>query len=86
MERRNLLRPHIKDAAHEVRHLGNEMAHGDFIDPVDKEEAEAVLGLMDEILNEVYQSPAKVERQRAARLARKEENRGADKSSLDASS
>ncbi len=66
-----LLRPHIKDAAHEIRHLGNEMAHGDFIEPVTKEEAEEVLGLMSEILAEVFQSPpARVERRRAAREAR----------------
>jgi hypothetical protein len=38
----------VRDGAHEVRHLGNEMAHGDFVEPVDGEDAELVLQLMDE--------------------------------------
>ena len=71
LEKRSLIRPHIKDAAHEVRHLGNDMAHGDFIDPVTEEETAETLELMSEILNEVYQSPAKIGRRAAARAAKK---------------
>ena len=59
------------DAAHEVRHLGNDAAHGDFVHPVSDQAAEEVLGLMSEVLDEVFQSPARVARQRAARLAKK---------------
>jgi Domain of unknown function (DUF4145) len=64
------IREHIKDGAHEVRHLGNDMAHGDFISPVTSEEAELVLILMSEILEEVFQSPARVAKAQAARAAR----------------
>lgn len=70
MHTEGLIREYVKDAAHEVRHLGNDMAHGDFVDPVEPEEAEMVLALMDEVLNEVFQSPARVAKARAARLAK----------------
>jgi hypothetical protein len=58
MHSQGWIRAHIKEAAHEVRHLGNDMAHGDFVDPVTQEEAEEVLTLMDEVLAEIFQSPA----------------------------
>jgi hypothetical protein len=64
-----LIREHVRDGAHEVRYLGNDMAHGDFVEPVLKEDAELVLTLMDEVLQEVFQSPARVDRRRRARLA-----------------
>jgi hypothetical protein len=70
MESQGLIRGHIKVAAHEVRHLGNDMAHGDFIEPVDETETAETLELMSEILNEVYQSPAKIARRQAARQAK----------------
>jgi hypothetical protein len=73
MERQDLIRPHIKEAAHEVRHLGNDMAHGDFIQPVTEEETAEVLELMAEILNEVYQSPAKIAKRQAARVAKQQQ-------------
>jgi hypothetical protein len=41
-----LIRPIVQEAAHEIRHLGNDMAHGDFVDPVTREEAEETVGLM----------------------------------------
>jgi hypothetical protein len=71
MYERGLIREHVRDGAHEVRYLGNDMAHGDFVEPVEREEAEEVLELMAEVLNEVFQSPARVERRKAARLAKK---------------
>lgn len=75
MHEQVLIRGHIKDAAHEVRHFGNNMAHGDFIDPIDKEEAAVAVELMCEVLNEVFQSPAKIARATAAREAKKQERR-----------
>lgn len=66
----DLVREHVRDAAHEVRHLGNDMAHGDFVQPVTEEEADEVLQLMSEVLNEVFQSPARVQRRREARLSK----------------
>jgi len=65
-----LIRPAVRDAAHEVRHLGNDMAHGDFIEPVDAANAEAAVAIMGEILAEVYQGPARVVRLRERRQAK----------------
>lgn len=65
------IRSHIREAAHEVRHLGNEVAHGDFVETIESEEAEEVLALMAEVLQEVFQSPARVARVKAAREAKK---------------
>lgn len=48
-----LIRAMIKNAAHGVRELGNEMAHGDFVDPVSAEESQLVIRLMGEILNDI---------------------------------
>lgn len=61
------IRPFTQDAAHELRHLGNDMAHGDFVEPIDADDADAVLEVMAEILNEVYQGPARVGRMREKR-------------------
>lgn len=65
------IRLHTKEQAHEVRHFGNGMAHGDFVERVSKEEADEVIELMAEVLDEVYQSPARLAALREARLARK---------------
>jgi hypothetical protein len=46
MAKQGLIRPHIKDAAHEIRLLGNNMAHGDFVDRVEPEGADEILELM----------------------------------------
>jgi hypothetical protein len=70
MHEERLVRPDVRDGAHEVRAFGNDMAHGDFIQHVTPEEADLVLALMDEVLVEVYQSPARVARAQAARQER----------------
>lgn len=84
MAARGLIRPHIKDAADEVRYFGNNMAHGDFADAVTAEEAAEALALMDEVLHDVFQSPARVERVRQARLA-KSSHAGTDGENADVS-
>jgi len=61
----------VKDDAHEVRLMGNDMAHGDFGTPVTEFEAEEILALMGEVLKEVYQRPARLAARRAARQAQK---------------
>jgi hypothetical protein len=66
----NHVRKHTQEQAHEVRHFGNDMAHGDFADAVAREEAEEVLELMAEVLDEVYQSPARLLKRKTARLAK----------------
>jgi hypothetical protein len=68
----NFIRDHVKDEAHEIRHLGNDMAHGDFVEPVSSDDAEAVLLLMGEVLNEVFQGPAVAAKLRERRESRKE--------------
>jgi hypothetical protein len=65
-----LIREDIRDGAHEVRYLANDTAHGDFAVPVPQTDAELILTLMDEVLAEIYQSPARVARRRAARLGK----------------
>ncbi|WP_210086996.1 DUF4145 domain-containing protein [Mycobacterium sp. OAE908] len=67
-----LIRATIKDAAHGVRELGNEMAHGDFVDPISAEESKLVIHLMGEILNDVYQSPAAIAQAQQAAQARQQ--------------
>lgn len=64
------IRSHTKAQAHEVRHFGNEMAHGDFAEEVAADEAAEIIELMSEILAEVYQSPARLARRKEARLAK----------------
>jgi hypothetical protein len=66
-----LIRECVREAAHEIRHFGNDMAHGGFVDPVSQEEAAFVLTFMGELLQEVYQSPARVSKARALREAKK---------------
>ena len=60
MKDQDLIRPRIAAVAHGVRHFGNDMAHGDFVAAVTAEESALVLQLMGEILDEVYQSPARL--------------------------
>lgn len=61
------LRTHTQQMAHEIRYMGNDMAHGDFITEVDTEAADEMLDLMSEFLNEVFQGPARVARITARR-------------------
>lgn len=67
-----IVRGYTRDAAHEVRHLGNDVAHGDFVDATDAVDAEAVLVVMSSILEEVYQGPARVAAMKARRTREEE--------------
>lgn len=72
LAKRDIISTAMKDAAEEVRFAGNEVAHGDLAEePLDKEDAEEILGLMDAIVLRVYQEPKQVERVRERRTARK---------------
>ena len=55
------------EAAHEIRHFGNDMAHGDISDQPDPDDAIEVLAIMDEVLNEVFQGPARTARVKSRR-------------------
>ena len=63
------IRPAIAEQAHEVRFSGNDMAHGDIDLTPDSTDAEEILALMAEVLSEVFQGPARLERIRAKRAA-----------------
>ncbi|MFD9416910.1 DUF4145 domain-containing protein [Streptomyces goshikiensis] len=68
----HLVYEHVRDAAHEVRFVGNDAAHADLVDnPIDEEEAVAILELMDMVLEGVFIAPAKTAAQKAARAAKK---------------
>lgn len=60
-----LIRAGLAEAAHAIRLLGNDMAHGDIADKVEDHDAADVLQLMDQLLHEIFQSVALVERIRA---------------------
>lgn len=67
------IREDVKEAAHEIRFLGNDMAHGDFATTtVEQQEADGIITLMEEILEEVFQGPARVAAIKANRLAKKQ--------------
>jgi Domain of unknown function (DUF4145) len=69
MHEQGLLSELVRDQAHEVRYLGNDMAHGDFVQPVSAEEADEILELMGEVLHAVFEMPAQLLRRKEARLA-----------------
>lgn len=69
------IREFTRQVAHEVRYGGNEIAHGDLAaEPMPAADAAAIVGLMDEILQEVYQAPAKMLRLKTSRLEREKRN------------
>jgi hypothetical protein len=61
------IRPAIALQAHQVRFFGNDMAHGDIDDLPSGADAEEILALMGEVLAEVFQGPARLERLRTRR-------------------
>lgn len=70
MREAGLISELVQMAAHEIRHIGNDMAHGDFDEEVTDVDADEILNLMDMILDEVYQKPAQVNRLKDAREAK----------------
>jgi hypothetical protein len=74
----DMIRPHVRDGAHEVRLFGNDMAHGDFVRNISLEDADLVLTLMSEVLDDVYQSPARVKRAQDARARRQQASQAQD--------
>ncbi|WP_314618150.1 DUF4145 domain-containing protein [Streptomyces stackebrandtii] len=72
---RGLIYRFVMEAAEEIREAGNEVAHADLIDvPADKAETEALLNLMDRVLDGLFIAPAEPAAQRARREARQESN------------
>ncbi|TCD54418.1 DUF4145 domain-containing protein [Alloscardovia theropitheci] len=64
----------VTEQANEIRYFGNEMAHGDFTQPVDEDDAKDILDLMDIIIDYVYQQPEQLAALKERRLQRKEHN------------
>ena len=62
----------LVESAHVVRQFGNDAAHGDLIEPPSSEEARDVLEIMDELLHQLFATPARSKRLRSSR----EERRG----------
>ncbi|MEQ6899288.1 DUF4145 domain-containing protein [Microbacterium sp. KR10-403] len=62
------LRAVLAESAHEIRHVGNDMAHGDFATAdVGADDAADVLELMDDIIEEIFAVRSRIERRRARR-------------------
>lgn len=73
MGEQQLLRPLHVASAHEIRFLGNDMAHGDFATAdIAKDDALDVLVLMDEVLDEVFGTAERLKRRRERRSAEPE--------------
>ncbi|MFD0327105.1 DUF4145 domain-containing protein [Streptacidiphilus monticola] len=65
------IRGATKETAHEIRYGGNEVAHSDpTAEALSADDAQEILDLMDEILQEVYQGPAKTARLKERRQER----------------
>lgn len=62
LEEARVIKPLTRDTAHEIRYLGNQMAHGDYVNEVSEEDADDVLNFMVTLLEEVYQQPARLTR------------------------
>ena len=75
LEAQRVISPLMKETAHEIRVVGNEMAHGDFVEAVDEEECDDVLNFMSALLDAVYRQPAKLTRFREQRERRRSEGR-----------
>ncbi|MGN0095949.1 MAG: DUF4145 domain-containing protein [Corynebacterium sp.] len=72
MADKGLIRPAVAEQAHEIRHLGNSTAHGDLDDEVTLEDSDEVLYFMEQVLNEVFQAPARTKRFADRRAARRQ--------------
>lgn len=68
---KNLLWGDLIESAHVVRQFGNDAAHGDVIAPATDDESREVLDIMDELLHQLFTSPARSRRLTAARKDRK---------------
>jgi hypothetical protein len=61
------LHPSLVEWAKEIRLIGNAAAHPDALDPVSDEEAADLARLCRQLLNVIYEVPARIARNRAAR-------------------
>lgn len=76
MEDSRLINPALAQAAHEIRLIGNDAAHGDFMEAVDEEDCDDLLDFMSSLLEEVYQRPTTLARRQRQREERRKLARG----------
>lgn len=68
LEEQRIVSPLTAETAHEIRFIGNDMAHGDFVQNVTEEECDEVLNFMTALLEQTYQIEAKLSRFRSRRF------------------
>lgn len=71
LHQKGIILANTADDAHEVRHLGNEMAHGDFSTEVTDEDVADIIAIMYDLIEQLYMSEARRRRLREKREARK---------------
>lgn len=72
MANAHVITDQLKEEAHEIRFLGNDMAHGDLGTAVDPDDAADILGFLDSLLDYVYQQPMAIQKRRELRERRKQ--------------
>lgn len=75
LHQKGIILANTADDAHEVRHLGNEMAHGDFSTEVTDEDVADIIAIMYDLIEQLYMSEARRKRLREKREARRGESR-----------
>ena len=72
MAKKNIITDQLAEEAHEIRLLGNDMAHGDLAEPVTEEDASDILGFLDSVMDYVYQQPMALQKRRELREKREQ--------------
>ena len=72
MAEKNIITDQLAEEAHEIRLLGNDMAHGDLAEAVSEEDASDILGFLDSVMDYVYQQPMLLQKRKALRERRKQ--------------
>lgn len=73
LEESRLINPTLADLSHQVRLMGNEMAHGDLDATIDAEDCDDLLEFMSALLEEIYQRPISLARRQEQNRQRKAE-------------
>ena len=71
LEEARLINPTLGGLSHEVRLMGNEMAHGDLDATIDAEDCDDLLEFMSALLEEIYQRPISLARRQELNKQRK---------------
>lgn len=73
LEESRQINPMLAGLSHEVRLMGNEMAHGDLDATIDAEDCDDLLEFMSALLEEIYQRPTSLARRQELNRQRKAE-------------